>query len=684
MNNYTITFKSLRAGTTYTVSIGGGTGAAIPLKGGSQPFVTQEDDSEDMFTPIRTQTGYICIVDDGKDYNGNALGADWWKDMIPATDTSRPVSLTDGNGNVVWQGFMQAQTFSGVLYGGTQEREFPVQCVLSVLATTQISTNVTVYRNFAYLLDYIFGAGIPNYNSLISQIVIQGGADAREWLRMKFDWRNFLNISDGDVSPQYNLFQIFEDICRYWGWTARTCGQQIMLCAVDDRTAEPDALVLTRSELISIGAGTYGDIGTVETMYSAVTIGTNFASTNNEDIRIRGYSKAVVRADCNASTSEMAFAPQSVRDRMERTGYSWYSDPDNEMIGYFSTQEIQSFSNQDSRVMEGNSTSFGGFSRRQIYSEEDQSDPDIVDCIDIRGPYDPTAQNPKAWIWSSYDMSFPGGSFEMRATLYEEYKKTDIGGQYRRRMKMAIGIGSDREHAQWLNMGLDDNNKLLVGWGSKAVLDIMLMNIPTLCPCLYTPAGILINAYNFPISKIPVDSGLSGRVFVEFYGSPDVDYQRIGGAGQCNFEIADFTISFSRDAASIVDSRTRSAVKTRYSSREYSATASNQASDPYNVDCIFASDNDMDYGFGLLMNADGSFMSTAPYSGGTDNTQPERHLVDRIAAFYSQSRRVIYAEMQNVTTTPRETTTVDNTACYPVSISRDWRDDVTTLKLIQI
>ena len=251
-------------------------------------------------------------------------------------------------------------------------------------------------------------------------------------------------------------------------------------------------------------------------------------------------------------------------------------------------------------------------------------------------------------------------------------------------MKMAIGIGSDRNSAQWLNMGLDEDDKLQVTWGSKAVIDIMLMNMPTLCPCLYTPAGILINALNFPISKIPVDNGLFGRVFVEFYGSPDVDYQRIGGAGQCNFEIADFTISFSRDAASIVDNRTRSAIKKRYGSREYSATASNQASDPYNVDCIFASDNDMDYGFGLLMNADGSFMATAPYSGGTDNTQPERHLVDRIAAFYSQSRRVIYAEMQNVTTTPRETTTVDNTACYPVAISRDWRDDVTMLKLIQI
>ena len=537
----------------------------------------------------------------------------------------------------------------------------------------------TVARERAVLIASLF-SGVTAYTSFS----FQGGSDAKGWLQNLIPMANFMHDVEGAVVPQYSPLDVLKDICRYWGWTARTCGQQIMLCAVDDRTAEPDALVLTRSELISIGAGTSGDIGTVETMYSAVSIGTNFASTNNEDIRIRGYSKAVVKADCNASTSEMAFAPQSVRDRMERTGYSWYSDPGNEMIGYFSTQEIQSFSNQDSRVMEGNSTSFGGFSRRQIYTEEDQSDPDIVDCIDIRGPYDSTAQNPKAWIWSSYEMSFPGGSFEMSATLYEGYKKTEIGGQYRRRMKMAIGIGSDREHAQWLNMGLDENNKLKVTWGSKAVIDIMLMNMPTLCPCLYTISGALSNAYNLPISKIPVDNGLFGRVFVEFYGSPDVDYQRIGDAGQCNFEIADFTISFSRDAASIVDSRTRSAVKKRYGSREYSATASNQASDPYNVDCIFSSDNEMDYGFGLLMNADGTFMANAPYNGGTDNTQPEQHLVNRIAAFYGQSRRVIYAEMQNVTTTPRETTTVDNTACYPVAISRDWRDDVTMLKLIQI
>ena len=89
--NYTITFKSLRAGTVYTVNIGGGSGTAVPLKGGAQPFSTQEDDDNNMFAPVRTQSGYFRIVDIGRDPHRHAFES---KHLTPATDTSRPVTLT--------------------------------------------------------------------------------------------------------------------------------------------------------------------------------------------------------------------------------------------------------------------------------------------------------------------------------------------------------------------------------------------------------------------------------------------------------------------------------------------------------------------------------------------------------------------------------------------------------------
>ena len=159
-HNYTITFRSLRAGTFYTVNIGGGTGTAIALKGGAEPFVTQEDTSEDAFIPLRTQSGYIRIVDDGKDAEGQALGADWWKDLLAMTNTERPVTLVarptaDAVGTTVWQGFMQSQNFGGELYEAVQEREFPVQCGVSAMEGQMVETT-GVTKTFAYLIYSLY------------------------------------------------------------------------------------------------------------------------------------------------------------------------------------------------------------------------------------------------------------------------------------------------------------------------------------------------------------------------------------------------------------------------------------------------------------------------------------------------------------------------------------------------
>ena len=161
-HNYTITFRSLRSSTTdapYVVTIGGGTESTIALKPAASPFVTEEGDDEDVFCPVRTQTGYIRIVDDGYALDG-ATPFDW-KDLIPLTDTARPVTLTQG-GTVLWQGFMQSQNFGATLYGNPQEREYPIQCSLASAAGQDIvlaTSPVTEMKNFAFylksILDYI-------------------------------------------------------------------------------------------------------------------------------------------------------------------------------------------------------------------------------------------------------------------------------------------------------------------------------------------------------------------------------------------------------------------------------------------------------------------------------------------------------------------------------------------------
>ena len=53
-----INFVSLRKpDITYTAKIYGGGSDVINLTGADVPFVTQEDSDDDMFLPVRTQSG---------------------------------------------------------------------------------------------------------------------------------------------------------------------------------------------------------------------------------------------------------------------------------------------------------------------------------------------------------------------------------------------------------------------------------------------------------------------------------------------------------------------------------------------------------------------------------------------------------------------------------------------------
>jgi hypothetical protein len=92
----------------------------------------------------------------------------------------------------------------------------------------------------------------------------------------------------------------------------------------------------------------------------------------------------------------------------------------------------------------------------------------------------------------------------------------------------------------------------------------------------------------------------------------------------------------------------------------------------------------MKYGYGLLLNADGSYMETASFGGVQQH--PEQHLADRIAGYWADSKQSIATELRTDTIadiTPLHRITMAGHAFIPVAISRSWRDDVTKLKLME-
>ena len=676
MADYTISFKSLRAGTVYTLNVGSGNDD-VALKGAAQPFVTQEDDDEDMFTPIRTQSGYLRIVDDGSVAGFN------WKDLVPLTAFGKPVALMDGN-TVVWQGYIQTQTFSGELYGGTQEREYPVICPLSVLEAKEPSVVERDTKSFAYLLWTILSAAQTTGIVEFDNIYFQGGADARTWLQTKIDWKNFHSTdSDGVVSAKYSMYQILEDVCTFWGWTCRTQGKDVYFTCADDRT-EQNFLQVTLAQLETLGANT----GSVISRTSVSLSGDIFASRDNEDYIINGPSRAVVTADVNKQKTVMQFAPKAYENQMDAGGYTWVQGED-DLTGFFTTPIVGGLPTSGLTTEELVARSFAigsgsGFCRRQIFESTESTDAEKVDAIVLALKCVKNTSSQSGWsldnqieIDTVYPMDYTGGSFRFTGSLFVGCKRYTDGNE----LHMRFGIGSDRNHAKWWYMDpIPNGGDISCGWNGTVNRFIARLeggNIISTAAYHINAAGILTNV-DFKSSTIPApDSGGYGRLFID-----------IIGCGVENFTIGDFSVEFSREKTKIPTNvhavRPRVMKESRDTSHEYTAVNWNQSKDEWSADCIFASDNNLEYGYGLLLNATGGYVATVPYSN--DNEHPEQHLADRVSKYWANSKRKLMTDLRyNLIPAirPSNLVSMNSATFYPASISHDWRNDEVTIGLME-
>ena len=125
----------------------------------------------------------------------------------------------------------------------------------------------------------------------------------------------------------------------------------------------------------------------------------------------------------------------------------------------------------------------------------------------------------------------------------------------------------------------------------------------------------------------------------------------------------------------------------RKSTIRYATTNNNGNLDKWNADCIFASDNNAEYGYGLLMTASGGYLGQLTY--GSVQKYPEQHLVDRVSAYYATAKRMITGSLDTnaqaiASISPRNKATLDGSTFQPIAISHEWRDDATILTLLQM
>ncbi|MCR5366524.1 MAG: hypothetical protein K6E67_10330 [Prevotella sp.] len=696
-----IPFKSLRSGTLYTVNIyKDGTlpsGYPLTLKGAAHPFTTQEDSSDDLFQPIRTQTGYLRIVDDGRAVNASEDEVSFvWKELLPETDTDRPVKLThEENGQTVvdWQGFMQAQNFSGKLYTAAQEREFPIQCMLSALSASDVNGVNREVRNVAYVIKQAFD-NLPGIT--ISNYVFQGGTTAQEWLLKLVDWQNFIAVSNDGLFGKYDNQRIIQDVCQFWGWTCRTYRDNIIFGCVDD-TALTGVLSLTQNQLDGMALNGVAVGSTSGTFLSSISLsGDIFASLENSDTLLRGYSRAVVTSDVNPSeVNVVGFAPSGVEKMMTELEGGYSESYNNILVNY--SANLLNFS---ANYVEGECRdTYASFNISKIYENSDYNAANSSDVIRI---YRAFASNLEAayaalttiFHHSFYDMSnatlINAGGLRLRGKIYRKGTqfidhRDGIDTIGNKKMWMRLGIGKTREAAKWFTG---------TGWSSTvSAFTVAIGNVDDTLRVVVYRSGHQTTSY---LDYIPTNQeGLIGRLFVEFLGSEDLPDDH-------TFDVSSFSIEFHRNTNISVQASSSSGsasggtrafggarklrVVERADSREYVAKNGNKSRNEWNADLIYTSDNDMEFGFGLLLNpTTGVQMGKQTY--GSAQLWPEQRLANRVAQYWSVSKRKLELELRSnqiAEITPRKKITVDNTTAYPISISHNWHDDIIILTAVEL
>ena len=233
----TVSWKSLK-GVSYTLSITDGVSGTTALTPSATPFVTQVDQSEDFYEPVREQTGNIGILGE----------VDVLEGLLASSPEDRPVVLKNGNNDVVWKGYLQTRAFSQTWDKGPNEITIPVVSHLGIISSYRL--NSTGYMSFAMFFKKLSEAtGTAFYSSF----VFPNLTDILDILKYKFYVENFAKWDEQAGDYEYEDYrEVLEEVCKVFGWVAIEVADTLCLIAPDSTSGY---IELTASKLNTLVGG---------------------------------------------------------------------------------------------------------------------------------------------------------------------------------------------------------------------------------------------------------------------------------------------------------------------------------------------------------------------------------------------------------------------------------------------
>lgn len=268
-------------------------GGITQLEPAENPITTEEDSDDDYLKPVRTQTGYLRVIDNG-DLDG----------LMPKDNSQHYVELYIDE-ELCWCGYMQADTFSEDWDIAPLVTEFPLISPLGMLEGVYLdqTKEMNLVKLGELLLECIESTGVdfdyiyfpkevwysenesaqtPFSVALSRQTFFEdNGSDEREAV----DWQRY----DADTCLSF-----LEEFCRFWGWTLQERQKTLYFIG------KPQAYYVTRVEylrnLVYGGNFSYGDRSMVLVVFSSLSLDGN----NNKKEILQGVNKVKITSKINA------------------------------------------------------------------------------------------------------------------------------------------------------------------------------------------------------------------------------------------------------------------------------------------------------------------------------------------------------------------------------------------------
>lgn len=698
---YQIPFRSFK-NTAYVLEIGGG---GTALDGAVDTFVTDEDANTDFFTPVRTQSGTFRYIGSGA--NDHAT----WLAMIPTDALSIPVKLKVGS-TVKWQGYVQPEVYHNdyPANGGLMEHEFSVQCPLSVLDTIDINTNVNSHPVVTigqllhtHIFSQLTGTTINRYYFQGSKGIVSSR------LNTKVMWANFLDtveegnaegVSTVKIVPKYTCRQVLEEVCKLFGWCCRMHGTYVYFTMPVDNSQ--GFSYFTADQMISVATSR----GTNKARGSFSIANNMFCDNDNHEQVLPGIGKVTVRSDINPLDNLVEVPYDELFDQ--------YNLGTNETIvrsaDYYEREVYDTIkypqANGGSLVYENDEVSLTVYMANKPTDATDSGNGKkyarflVYDDGDVGDPI-PESKQSFSWkkcieLFHSYTYSGSNSNDMFKITskqmfvlsngiLYINFKCDEVSAwldslpesthpNMRPKLTCRLKISDGLTTKYWNGSA----------WSTSAATFTMKFNASGAKSTRTSITDPQYNGYGVPVSDT-----LRGTIEFAVVDVPAWVYEPVSVLpldinGFCS--LMDFEIGFVRGV--IED--------TKHRGNEFTATGGN-FSQEYNVDLIFASDvvygpasyqRHMPAGLGYILNANEQPEATVAGMGTQGaGVIPEKELARVIAKYGETTHRLVQANLYtdlvgNVV--PTAFSTGLEVGMFPLAIGHNWRDDVTTLTLIEL